>query len=834
MPEHNNIHMVERRKYHGTPMPHRFYSRILVFLCVLFAGNAVALSLLGGGDDDDELLSPEQAFQTSVSVSDGRLRISQEIADGYFVYKNKYKVQSDDAFVGSLTMPEGIVKQDQFFGEVETYRHNVAFDAEISGKTSASAVSVKVVSQGCADAGICYPPMTEEFVVEIPASVPPAQDNLAPLNPLPKPFSMAEPVMNDPVLMESLGSNSSLPVTTDGPSSPILNSEFTNIGSAENGSLFDSMRLDDNTAEVLDPELAFTVLVDEVTDGKLPIRWQIAEGHYLYDPKFNFQILQPADIGIATVDLTEGKLKTDEFFGEVEVHRGEARALLSFNNLRSASNVTLKVGYQGCADIGVCYPPQYKEISVTEIPASMTAASVSSANAGASSGGSTGNAINTGAPMAEQDKLAASLGSGKTITTILTFFGLGLLLTFTPCVLPMIPILSSIIVGKGDQVGTGKAFRLSLVYVLAMALTYTIAGVIIGLTGENIQAALQHPYVLAAFALLFVVLSASMFGLYELQMPSFIQNRLMAVSNQQKSGSYAGVAGMGFLSALIVGPCVTAPLVGALIYIGQTGDAVLGGAALFALSMGMGLPLLIIGTSFGRYMPKAGPWMDNIKAAFGFMLLGLAIWMLDRVIPSWATMFLAAMLLIMVGMFLGVFDGRAGSGLQKIGKGLGYASVVYGTLLLIGVGTGTGSLIRPLQGLTAGTHGGENSAQAFQHVTFNRIKGVSELEAALSTARSQNQPVILDFYADWCVSCKEMEAFTFTNQQVAAKMNQAVLLQADVTANDKADKSLLKRYGIFGPPAIIFYDNEGAEVESSRVVGFMSAEKFLTHLDRVL
>ncbi|MEM7256886.1 MAG: protein-disulfide reductase DsbD, partial [Pseudomonadota bacterium] len=391
-----------------------------------------------------------------------------------------------------------------------------------------------------------------------------------------------------------------------------------------------------------------------------------------------------------------------------------------------------------------------------------------------------------------------------------------------------------IIVGnKSEQVGTGKAFRLSLVYVLAMALTYTVAGVIIGLTGENIQATLQHPYVLTAFALLFVVLSASMFGLFELQMPAFIQNRLMAASNQQKSGSYVGVAGMGLLSALIVGPCVTAPLVGALIYIGQTGDAVLGGAALLALSMGMGLPVLIIGTSFGKYLPTAGPWMDNIKAAFGFMLLGVAIWMLDRVIPSWATMLLAAMLLIMIGMFLGVFDGKAGSGLQKIGKGLGYASVVYGTLLLIGVGTGTGSLIRPLQGLAA-SGGAAGGIASVEHVTFNRIKGVPELEAALNTARSQNKPVILDFYADWCVSCKEMEAFTFTNQQVAAQMSKAVLLQADVTANDKADKELLRHYGIFGPPAIIFYNNEGAEVEGSRVVGFMSADKFLTHLSLVL
>jgi len=286
--------------------------------------------------------------------------------------------------------------------------------------------------------------------------------------------------------------------------------------------------------------------------------------------------------------------------------------------------------------------------------------------------------------------------------TIAIFFGAGLLLTFTPCVLPMIPILSSIIVGKGEKISTGRAFTLSLVYVLAMALTYTIAGVLIGLSGENIQATLQHPYVLTAFALLFVVLSFSMFGYYELQMPTSIQNRLSKVSNNQKSGSFGGVATMGFLSALIVGPCVTAPLVGALIYIGQTGDAVLGGAALFALAMGMGLPLLIIGTAFGKYLPQAGAWMDTTKAIFGVMLLGLAIYMLDRVIPTWATMLLSALLLITVAMFMGVFESLPADarGWRRVSKGLGFAGLVYGTLLMIGVATGTGTLFRPMQGLS--------------------------------------------------------------------------------------------------------------------------------------
>ena len=826
-----------------------------IVLLALVTSTASALSLIGG-DQEQELLPAEEAFQTSVSVNDaGQLAVHMDIAEGYFVYKSKIKVNSDVASIGPLDIPDGVRKQDKWFGEVETFRNTLKFSATVTNNSDSNTLPVTVVSQGCADIGICYPPLSQDFTIEVPASSNTATV-IAQLNPLTPHIATSEP-MSDPALnagnqgstlkpLNSLGlggqssSQSGSQSDSQGDvmqSSPILSS----VLNTESESAFDSMRLESDGDEVLDPELAFTVIPGQAENGSLPITWTIAEGHYLYDPKFKFEVIQPTDVSIANTELSEGKLKNDEFFGEVEVHRGNANALLNFNNASALTNVTLKVGYQGCADIGICYPPQYKEFTIAEIPAAVMASV-----APADSGGSQLNAdnpngvIKTGLsntadslPMAEQDRLAASLGSGKTLTTILTFFGLGLLLTFTPCVLPMIPILSSIIVGNGTQIGTAKAFTLSLIYVLAMALTYTVAGVIIGLTGENIQATLQHPYVLGAFALLFVVLSASMFGLYELQMPAFIQNRLTNVSNNQKSGSVAGVATMGFLSALIVGPCVTAPLVGALIYIGQTGDAVLGGAALFALSMGMGLPLLIIGTSFGKYLPTAGPWMDKIKAVFGVMLLGLAIWMLDRVVPGWVIMALFSLLLISVGVFLGVFEGKTDNGWQRLGKGFGYASLVYGTLLMIGVTTGSGTLFKPLQGLAMG--GGQSTGTAAsQHVAFRQVKGEQELEAALTLAKAQNKPVILDFYADWCVSCKEMEAFTFTDERVAKQMSQAVLLQADVTANDKKDKALLRRFGIFGPPAIIFYDPEGTEIDGARVVGYMPAEKFSYHLDRVL
>ena len=818
-------------------MTTRLFRYLSTVLLALFTSAAFALSLIGG-DDEQELLPAEEAFQTSVSVSDaGQLAVHIDIADGYFLYKSKLKVTSEAASIGTLDIPDGVRKQDKWFGEVETFRHSLKFSAPVTSNTSQTSVPVTVVSQGCADLGICYPPQSQEFVIEVPAGAAPATATL-------KPLIDSSQAMSDPVLTDT-ASNRLKPLTSLGlgnnqQDTAQKSSALSSVVNPQNDSSLASMLIDSDSDEVLDPELAFIVTPGQAVDGTLTINWNIAEGHYLYDPKFSFEVLQPAGAGIAATELTDGKIKNDEFFGEVEVHRNNVDALLRFNNKDTLSKVTLKVGYQGCADIGICYPPQYKEFTIAEIPAAAVMASVTPSDAsGVNNTGSvmkTALSDNTEAlPMAEQDRLAASLGSGKTLTTILTFFGLGLLLTFTPCVLPMIPILSSIIVGNGTRIGTTKAFSLSLVYVLAMALTYTVAGVIIGLTGENIQATLQHPYVIGAFALLFVVLSASMFGLYELQMPAFIQNRLTNVSNNQKSGSLAGVATMGFLSALIVGPCVTAPLVGALIYIGQTGDAVLGGAALFALSMGMGLPLLIIGTSFGKYLPTAGPWMDKIKAVFGVMLLGLAIWMLDRVVPGWVTMALSSLLLISVGVFLGVFEGKSDNGWQRLGKGFGYASLVYGTLLMIGVSTGSGTLFKPLQGLTGGA-GGQSltTVEASQHVAFSRIKGEQELEAALALARTQNKPVILDFYADWCVSCKEMEAFTFTDERVAQQMNQAVLLQADVTANDKQDKALLRRYGIFGPPAIIFYSTEGTEINGARVVGFMSADKFSSHLERVL
>ncbi len=570
--------------------------------------------------------------------------------------------------------------------------------------------------------------------------------------------------------------------------------------------------------DILDPDDAF-VLKTWSDNGRVFAEWIIADGHYLYRDKTKIMAAEESGLSTSNFVIDTGELKHDEFFGEIYVFHNKATASIAVDNVKDGiNNASFKVKYQGCSEIsGICYPPITKNISLNVAPVS---------DAGAST--LTGS---TAAPVSEQDQIAASLKSGSAILTILSFFGFGLLLAFTPCIFPMIPILSSIIIGQGEQITTRRAFTLSLVYVLAMALTYTAAGVFAGLFGENIQAAFQNPWILSSFAVVFVLLSLSMFGFYDLQMPSFIQSRLTEVSNRQQGGTLTGVAIMGLLSALIVGPCVAAPLAGALIYIGQTGDAVLGGTALFALSMGMGAPLIAIGTSAGKLLPRAGAWMDAVKAAFGVMMLGVAIWMLERILPAQITMLLWAALLITSAVYMGALETlkAEATGWTKLWKGLGMILLVYGVILMLGVASGGQQVLQPLKGVI----GGGGVAQQSQ-LEFKKIKGIDGLKQALAQAKAEGKPVMLDFYADWCISCKEMESFTFSDPAVKQALGNAVLLKADVTPNDEQDKSLYKHFNIIGPPAIIFYDNEGNELKPYRVVGFMPAEKFTAHINKAL
>lgn len=592
---------------------------------------------------------------------------------------------------------------------------------------------------------------------------------------------------------------------------------------AGGSSLFDSLGFD-NQNEILPVEEAFK-LSTEIKDNTFIAHWQIAEGHYLYQDKLQI-LIDDADVKTGQLQVPAGEAKNDPVFDKVLYvfhHSAEIRLPFQYTG-NGDKEVVFKVKYLGCSEIaGICYPPQSQ--SITAILTQANAAAIASPTEAALS-----------SVISEQDQMANALRSDDLWLTLLAFFVAGLLLAFTPCVFPMIPILMGIIVGHGENQNTKKSFLLSLIYVLAMASTYTIIGILVGLSGENIQAWFQNPWIIGSFVAIFIALSFSMFGFYELQMPASVQNRLAKISNSQHGGSLLGVAIMGFLSALIVGPCVTAPLVGALIYIAETGDATLGGLALFSLSMGMGAPLLVLGASAGKILPKAGAWMETIKAVFGVMLLGLGIWLLERVAPPVATMTLWAALFIVAAIYMGALTtlNKGESGWHKLWKGLGIVLLIYGIAISIGMMSGNRNIFQPLTGLSSTSTSSTNNASTQQasHLNFMQIKGVAGLNTALADAKAQNKMVMLDFYADWCVSCKEMEVLTFSDPAVQQALSDMVLLQADVTPNDELDRALYKHFNIIGPPSIMFFDKDGNERKNFRVIGYMKAEQFAQHVQR--
>ena len=577
--------------------------------------------------------------------------------------------------------------------------------------------------------------------------------------------------------------------------------------------------------EPLAPEEAFRFSARVVDVRTLEARWAIADGYYMYRDKFKFA-LEGGTLGAPT--LPPGKIKDDELFGKVETYRKEVKILLP---IEAAGTVTLKAVSQGCWDGGICYPPLNQQMPIELAAASGTPATTGAAAASAPTVGPA--AARTAAiPATAEDESSriAGLFKGDNLALVLvSFLGFGLLLSLTPCVFPMIPILSGIIVNHGHAVSHLRAFVLSLAYVLGMALTYAAVGVAAGLSGTLLSAALQNAWVLGSFALVFVVLSFSMFGFYELQLPAALQSRVADTANRQ-GGSLPAIALMGALSALIVGPCVAAPLAGALLYIAQTGNAVLGGAALFVMALGMGLPLLLVGAFSRSLLPKSGPWMEGVKKFFGVVMLATALWLVAPVIPLWLQMLGWALLMLIPAIYLRALDPLPAHahGWQRLGKGLGVALLLGGAAMLMGVLGGARDPLQPL-GFLRGGAAAEASA-----TTFERVASIERLDARLAESAAAGKPVMLDFYADWCVSCKEMERFTFADPQVALRMKQFVLLQADVTANTDADVALLKRFGLFGPPGIIFFDAGGRERVDQRVIGFQSADQFLPALERVL
>jgi thiol:disulfide interchange protein DsbD len=579
--------------------------------------------------------------------------------------------------------------------------------------------------------------------------------------------------------------------------------------------------------EFLDPEVAYVLSTEARDADTLVARFDIADGYYLYRDKFNFAITDASGVVLGSTQLPDGKIKEDAYFGRMEVYYHGVEAVLQMQRATTgAVPLTLEIGYQGCADAGLCYPPMTKSVALTlpAAPAQRQGLTVGP--------GDLSDSAETVGELPEQDRIARALASGSTFLVLLGFFGFGLLLTFTPCVLPMLPILSSIIVGQGESITTRRAFWLSLTYVLAMAATYTIAGVVAGLAGANLQAVFQDPWILSIFAGLFVALALSMFGLYELQIPASVQTVLARLTNRQQGGTFIGVGIMGFLSALIVGPCVAAPLAGALIYISQSGDALLGGTALFALSMGMGVPVLIAGTTGGKLLPRAGPWMAKIKVVFGVMLLGVAIYLLERIIPESVSMFLWGALLIGTAVYFGALDALQpqASGWRRLGKASGLVMGIYGVLIIVGAAGGGSDVFRPLKG--SSFMAGDGAAE--RKLVFKRVKGLAGLDAELRVAAAEGKAVMLDFYADWCVSCKELERYTFSDASVQAALANVVVLQTDVTANDAEDQALLRAFNLFGPPAILFFGEDGKERPQFRIVGFVNAEDFRAHATKAV
>jgi thioredoxin:protein disulfide reductase len=558
--------------------------------------------------------------------------------------------------------------------------------------------------------------------------------------------------------------------------------------------------------------------------------WQMAPGYFLYRKHLQIGTNTP-HVKLGKPLYPKGVIKNEPDFGSFEVYQNKVAIPVPVLNAKG-HKITLKVSYQGCSEEGFCYPPTDKLVTLDLSKPDPNLSTAEPIGEELATTQTTSDLNEISSDTSEQEKVATILSSGHYFTIIASFLGFGILLAFTPCILPMVPILSGIIVGQNrEKLTTSRAFSLSLTYVLSMSLTYAVAGVLIGYAGGSIQAAFQTPWLLITFSLIFVALALSFFGLYEIKFPERLQSLLSSASRRQQSGSYVGVAIMGCIATLIVSPCVTPALVGALGYIGKTGNALLGGIALFTLGFGMGIPLLLIGTAGGKFLPKAGVWMNRVKTIFGFILLAMAIWMLDRVLPGPVVLSCWAILLIFTAAFMGVFAPSPTSGFSRFNHGLAAIFLVYGVLLLIGSSMGH---TNPLQPLYASSLATNPSIIAENSTNFKHVADENEVKNAIKEAVAQNKIVMLDFTAKWCTSCKIMDNHTFSNPEVVKALENFVALQADVTENDKIAKTLERKFQVVAPPTLLFFDSSGKELESLRVVGEIGPKEFLHHLETVL
>jgi len=742
----------------------------LAFFCLATLFNPLGFAL-----DKADLLPPAQAFQVSAAaLAYDRLEVTWTIADGYSVYRKNLQLNTKNPSVkiGELVFPQAEIKRDELLGDIEHYRKRFSVTAPLSGDLGLSSLQLDVKYQGCADQGICYPPQKVSLDVPLPK---------------PKPEKVAAADIN--------------------PLGNLLKGAGLKLGQQQ---------------ELLPPDQAFQFFAEIKDGGTLWVNWQIAENYYLYRNKIKLELVGPPSVQLGAYTPPKGNPKpaSDEAGGETEIYRGSvAFAAPLIRTGPQPETITVTASYQGCADSGVCYPPMHQTVRLV-LPA-------------ASAASKTGPTPSSAPPVSEQDQIANALRKDSFWATLLSFLGFGLLLSLTPCIFPMIPILSGIIVGHGHTITTLRAFLLSLSYVLASALTYTVFGILAALFGGNLQATFQQPWIIALFSGIFVLLSLSMFGFYHLELPKSLQAKLHDSSEKHRDGSLWGAAIMGALSSLIVGPCVAAPLAGALIFIGQTGDVLLGGSALFVMGFGMGVPLLLLGASAGKLLPKAGVWLNTTKSVFGVIMLTVAVWMLSRIVPPAVTMLLYAMLLILPSVYLRAIDPlpEPSTGWQKLLKGMGLMMLAYGILLLIGLSMGNGNPLKPLEGFAIAQAGTETRND--QGLPFQPVANLAELDAKIAAASASNKPVMLDFYADWCISCKEMEAYTFTNAEVKKTLQDFVLLRADVTKNSDDDQALLHKFSLIGPPGVLFFSRGGQEQTSLRVIGYQDAATFLATLKQL-
>ncbi|GAA5082193.1 protein-disulfide reductase DsbD [Lysobacter panacisoli] len=764
--------------------------------------------------DPDDLLPVDEAFALRAEApSPDRIEIRWRIADGYYLYRHRIAVQADAGFAAQpLQLPKGDAHEDEFFGKVETYRQ--ALTAVLPGTAKARQVTLKIKYQGCADAGICYPPQTRSVNVALPASA---------------------------------GANAD--------EQPVVNFGAARSGAPLSGGLFGG-KTGATDALPLPPEQAFGFEAIAGDGNTLLLRFTPARGYYLYRDKTTLTLddaAKRAGFALGAPRWPRGVAHRDEHFGDVVVFFDQVEVPVPLARREAgATRLHLTARFQGCQTDGICYPPMTREVDValpagvvkaldaapattatSTAPTEDATAVASAAPATAGSEAIPATAATTApsattadeANLAEDSRLAKALSGPNRWWALASFFGFGLLLSFTPCVLPMIPILSGLIAGHGPGLGARRAFSLSFVYVLANALVFTVAGVIAGLVGANLQVAFQTPWVIVVFALIFIALALSSFGLYELQLPTALRNRLGSMTDRQRGGSWVGVAIMGALSALIVGPCVAPPLAAAVLYIGQTQDPAFGGAALFLLAMGMGVPLLAFGVAAGKGLPTSGPWMVAVQRVFGFIFLGLAIWMLSRILPAAATLALWGVVLLAAAAAIAVAIRAAhGAGARVVGWTAALVLGLFGAAQLVGAMAGSHDPLQPLAGLRSG---GVREAE----LPFRKIKSLEDLDREVAAAKAAGKPVMLDFYADWCVSCKEMEKYTFPEPAVHRALSGFVLLKADVTANDDTDQALMKRLGIIGPPATLYYA-DGAERRELRLFGFEDADKFVERANR--